>query len=219
MEIYEINIKELEGLELELREFNKKYLNEIDTFIENKMELVTNANELFGHMLRLFRKYFGLTQEEMGLILGGTQFQYSKAGYAKLERGDTAVNIECIFHLSRLTGLNHITIFEIYDQIIKAVFYNSKLIVQFTPDFGVYGMGQYMQRTTKIIEKKKNEHRYLKLDQMIGKENLNNIKKFLDNNINPFVRDNIKLSVERAVSLKLNKGIKINIPKSIFNDS
>lgn len=218
MKSYEINIKEPKCLSRAAKlEEEKEQLEKMEEDFEKKGDggVVTNAEEIFGYMMRLFRKNLGLTQEEMGLILGREHFTYSKAGYAKLERGDTRINIECIFHLSNLTGLSHIAIFGLYDKIINIIFHNKDTPVHFYPCLGHYGMGQFPLRTTEMI-KKKNAHRYSEFDKMLGKENLNSINTMLNENINPFIRNNIKISVERAVSLKLNKGIKINIPKSIY---
>ncbi|MDR0000492.1 hypothetical protein RFW86_03950 [Acinetobacter sp. 11367] len=223
MEKFEINIKDLERDEAELRKFYEDPRTHIENTLVNKV-FITNANEIFGYMMRLIRKNLGLTQEEMGLILR-EQFTYSKAGYSKLERGDTGINIDCIFHLSNLTGLSHITIFSLYNEIINAIFHNKFKPVQFNPIIGQYGMGTFHQKPEimteetqeKLKENKKNELRYIEINKMLGKENLNAINIMLNENINPFVRDNIKLSVERVVSLKLNKCIKINIPKSMYN--
>ncbi|MEN8339910.1 helix-turn-helix transcriptional regulator [Acinetobacter baumannii] len=224
MEKHEINIKDLEREIAELRKFDEDHITRIENTLVNKV-FITNANEIFGHMMRLIRKNLGLTQEEMGLILGREQFTYSKAGYSKLERGDTGINIDFIFHLSNLTGLSHVTIFSLYSEIINAIFHNKFKSVQFDPIIGQYGMGTFSQKPKKITEdtqkklneNKKNEQRYWEIDKMLGKENINAINTMLNENINPFIRNNIKISVERAVSLKLNKGIKINIPKSIYN--
>lgn len=223
MEIYEINIRDLDRDKAELRKFYEDPRTHIENTLVNKV-FITNANEIFGYMMRLIRKNLGLTQEEMGLILR-EQFTYSKAGYSKLERGATGINIDCIFHLSNLTGLSHITIFSLYNEIINAIFHNKFKPVQFNPIIGQYGMGTFHQKPEimteetqeKLKENKKNELRYIEINKMLGKENLNAINTMLNENINPFIRDNIKLSVEKAVSLKLNKGIKINIPKSIYN--
>ncbi|MFX8122001.1 helix-turn-helix transcriptional regulator [Acinetobacter baumannii] len=224
MEKHEINIKDLEREIAELRKFDEDHITRIENTLVNKV-FITNANEIFGHMMRLIRKNLGLTQEEMGLILGREQFTYSKAGYSKLERGDTGINIDFIFHLSNLTGLSHVTIFSLYSEIINAIFHNKFKSVQFDPIIGQYGMGTFSQKPKKITEdtqkklneNKKNEQRYWEIDKMLGKENINAINTMLNENINPFIINNIKISVERAVSLKLNKGIKINIPKSIYN--
>ncbi|HAV4576034.1 XRE family transcriptional regulator [Acinetobacter baumannii] len=218
MEIYEINIKDLERDEAELRNFYEYPRTHIENTLVNKV-FITNANEIFGYMMRLIRKNLELTQEEMGLI-----FTYSKAGYSKLERGATGINIDCIFQLSNLTGLSHITIFSLYNEIINAIFHNKFQPVLFDPIIGQYGMGTFHQKPEimtedtqeKLKENKKNELRYLEINKMLGKENLNAINIMLNENINPFIRDNIKLNVEKAASLKLNKGIKINIPKSMY---
>lgn len=228
MKNYEINIEAPKHLSRAAKlEEDKKQLEKMEKNFEKKEGVITNAEEIFGYMMRLFRKNLGLTQEEMGLIIGREHFTYSKAGYAKLERGESGINIECIFHLSNLTGLNHVTIFCLYDEIINAIFHNKIKPVHFYPIIGHYGMGTFPLKTIKILEeekleeelleKKKKNHRYLEFDKILGKENLNHINNMLNENINPFIRMNIKQSIERAVSLKLNKGIKINIPKSIYN--
>ncbi|MDC4304547.1 helix-turn-helix domain-containing protein, partial [Acinetobacter baumannii] len=164
---------------------------------------ITSADEVFGFMLCLIRKKLTLTQEEMGLIIGGEQFQYSKTGYAKLERGETSINIQIIFNLSQLLACNHIDLFLLYDSIIHSLSNSQHFTVQFDPMIGIYGMGKYSSTTLAKIEKRKGEHRFKIFCDNIGDNNIkliNNILSPIEDN--PYIAKTIRLMVERARNKK-----------------
>lgn len=109
------------------------------THQSQKRAFVTSPEDIFAFLLILFRKNLGLTQEQMGAVLTHKK-PYSKTGYAKLERAETSINIQIIFDLSYLTGINFSSILTMYNHLLHVIA-NSKDEVIFHKMCGHYGLG------------------------------------------------------------------------------
>ena len=109
------------------------------THQSQKRAFVTSPEDIFAFLLILFRKNLGLTQEQMGAVLTHKK-PYSKTGYAKLERAETSINIQIIFDLSYLTGINFSSILTMYNHLLHVIA-NSKDEVIFHKMCGHHGLG------------------------------------------------------------------------------
>ncbi|ATZ66128.1 helix-turn-helix domain-containing protein [Acinetobacter haemolyticus] len=184
--------------------FNKSYAEEVEA-LHTKI-IITSAEEIFGYMLYLFRKNLGLNQTEMGQVIGGLFFKYTRSGYSKLERGDTGISIQIIFHLSSLISVHHFHLFAIYDEIIKMIAFNKKFNVHFKEPVGFYGLGTIGITIDKLIKKsvKKElgQHQHSKFDDLLGQHNLKQINKIIESLIPTIVRESVQIRAKELVKAR-----------------
>ncbi|CAM0621366.1 helix-turn-helix transcriptional regulator [Acinetobacter baumannii] len=181
--------------------FNKSCAEKIEA-LHTKI-IITSAEEIFGYMLYLFRKNLGLNQTEMGQVIGGLFVKYTRSGYSKLERGDSGISIQIIFHLSSLISVHHCHLFAIYDEIIKMIAFNKKFNVHFKEPIGLYGFGTLGITTEKLmkksVKKELGHHQHLKFDDVLGQHNLRQINKIIESLIPDIVRESIQIRAKALV--------------------
>lgn len=175
------------------------------TRIDQRKVFFTSPEQVFGFLLVIFRKYLGLNQEEMGAVLVLNK-PYSKTGYAKLERGETSINIQTIFDLSLLTGIKHYHILNMYHFLLTVINSSEETIVFHEP-CGTYGFGNgggYVDFKNGSTVKETYSAKLKNYSFIIGKENIDQIIKHIDFAIVEVIEDSIKDDVRK----NLIEGIK-----------
>lgn len=173
----------------------------VATHNNQKKAFFTSPELIFGFLLLLFRKNLGLNQEAMGAVLTYGH-PYSKTGYAKLERAETRINIQVIFDLSYLTGINFSHILTIYNHLLHTVG-ESKSTIGFFEMCGQYGIGNIPSYTTyKKIGSVKGTYsaKFDSYIDVIGQENID----LINNTINHHLNDAVRLSIKSHADAIIN---------------
>lgn len=184
-----------------------------ETRINQRKVFFTSPEQVFGFLLVIFRKYLGLNQEEMGAVLVYNK-PYSKTGYAKLERGETSINIQTIFDLSFLTNIQYHHILNMYNYLLSVIAKSNETVVFHEP-CGLYGYGNgggFVDFKNGSTIKETYSAKLKNYSFIIGKENLDKVIQHIDlaivENVDQGhkkdVREEIKASIKFRASCLLN---------------
>lgn len=174
--------------------------DELQTRLEQKKSFFTSAEEIFGYMLLLFRLNIGLNQEQMGAVLIYNK-PMSKSGYAKIERAENSINIQILFDLSFLTGVNFSNILTIYNELVHTIANSENDEIIFNEMCGHYGLGNnggYVEFKEIGSIKETYKAKIKSYNDVVGESTL----KLVNNTINQFLTPEIKQGIKfRADSI------------------
>lgn len=181
------------------------FFDEHKTHLEQKKSFFTSAEEIFGYMLLLFRLNLGLNQEQMGAVLIYNK-PMSKSGYAKIERAENSINIQILFDLSFLTGIDFSHILTIYNELVHRIANAKNDVVIFNEMCGHYGLGKnsgYIEFKKIGLIKETYKAKIKNYNDVVGESTLN----LVNNTINKY------LILERKEHIKFRADCIINSKK------
>lgn len=174
------------------------------THIEQKKAFFTSAEEIFGYMLLLFRLNIGLNQEQMGAVLISNK-PMSKSGYAKIERAENSVNIQILFDLSFLTGINFSRILTIYNELVHTIATAKNDVIIFNEMCGHYGLGNnggYVEFKETGSIKETYKAKVKSYNDVIGESTLKLINNTINKHLPPEIKESIKFRADCIINSK-----------------
>lgn len=186
---------------IESKNLDVSMIDEEATHQSQKKVFVTSPEEIFAFLLLSFRRNLGLNQQQMGAILTHDK-PYSKTGYAKLERAETSINIQIIFDLSFLTGINFSLILKLYNRLLHVIA-NSKYEVIFHKMCGNYRLGNrggYIVFKDIGTIKQTYATKLQDYIDIVGQTNINLINNTINETITDQARESIKFRADCIVN-------------------
>ncbi|WP_160246241.1 hypothetical protein [Acinetobacter indicus] len=180
------------------------FFDEHKTHLEQKKAFFTSAEEVFGYMLLLFRLNMGLNQEQMGAVLIYNK-PMSKSGYSKIERAENSVNIQILFDLSFLTGINFSHILTIYNELVHTIANAKNDIVIFNEMCGHYGLGNnggYVEFKKIGPIKETYKAKIKNYNDVVGESTLKLVNNTINKYLTPEMKEHIKFRADCIINSK-----------------